>query len=291
MATVLALVQSAMYELGVPAPSSIVGTDSVGLQLKNLLYAECRFLRSQRIFPQTKKKYTFTLTASRTKYPLPEDFFASLPDTQWDATNRWPLNGPMSDGEFNYRLYGTVSVQNLRAYRIFGPDINPTTGGGQFQIDPSPTATDSLTYEYVSKNMFLPKNWSASTAFGASSYCNANGNIYSTTAGGTTGSTEPSHTTGSASDGSVTWVYVSAAYETIVLDTDLCIFDDDVVIQGLKYRYRVAKGEDPSVEMAEHERLLGVSKARYFGSFRVSMAQDELRVWSPNIDDESWSIT
>jgi len=50
--------------------------------------------------------------------------------------------------------------------------------------------------------------WQATTVYSGDSIV-ANGNyLYTTTAGGTSGSTAPTHTSGSASDGGVTWVYL-----------------------------------------------------------------------------------
>ncbi len=57
--------------------------------------------------------------------------------------------------------------------------------------------------------------WTASTAYSASSsnpiYVESSGNLYRATTGGTSGTTAPSHTSGSISDGGITWTYISAA--------------------------------------------------------------------------------
>lgn len=58
-------------------------------------------------------------------------------------------------------------------------------------------------------NVHYP-TWSAATAVAAFSYSIQGLNIYQTTAGGTTGPTAPTHTTGTVSDGSVDWTYVSS---------------------------------------------------------------------------------
>ena len=55
-------------------------------------------------------------------------------------------------------------------------------------------------------DLFQAKPWKPNTTARAYEEVQAsNGNFYYTVAGGTTGSTEPSHTSGSASDGGVTW--------------------------------------------------------------------------------------
>jgi len=64
--------------------------------------------------------------------------------------------------------------------------------------------------------------WAGTTAFAAGAYCYYGLNIYYTSAGGTTGGTPPTHTSGSASDGAVTWTYIrsyltaAGAYYNIV---------------------------------------------------------------------------
>ena len=50
--------------------------------------------------------------------------------------------------------------------------------------------------------------WMASTAYAAGATVHANGNVYRATVGGTTGTTAPGHTSGTATDGGVTWEFV-----------------------------------------------------------------------------------
>lgn len=52
--------------------------------------------------------------------------------------------------------------------------------------------------------------WAATTAYTVGTLVYANGNVYICTVAGTSGSTAPSHTTGTATDGTVTWQYKGA---------------------------------------------------------------------------------
>jgi hypothetical protein len=296
MKTVLQIAEQALDELGIPVPSSIVDTTDYGQrQINALLRAASESLRTQRVFPQQKKRYTWDVSAadvaaSRYRWPLPEDYFAALPNTQWDEDAEWRLIGPLSDGEFTDRTVGGDNVTQRTAYRIFGPDFNPTTSGGQFMVNPIPTTSGlTFSFEYITKTIFLPKFWSASVAFGATTYCSANGNIYYTTAGGTTGATIPSHTTGSASDGTVTWVYISAPKETIALDTDLCLFDDDLMVAELKWRYLRAKKKDYQQEYSDAQTLLMGAVARLEGS-RVGSFEGKAREVKYELPDGSWTF-
>lgn len=54
--------------------------------------------------------------------------------------------------------------------------------------------------------------WAATTAFGLNEHCvTTAGRVYKATVAGTTSSTEPTHTSSTATDGSVTWEYVQGA--------------------------------------------------------------------------------
>lgn len=295
MKTVLQIAEQALDELGIPVPSSIVDTTDYGQrQINALLRAAAEGFRTQRVFPQQKKRYSWDVSvadaaASRYKFPLPEDYFAALPSTQWDEDAQWRLIGPLSDGEFTDRKVGGDNVTERTAYRIFGPDFNSTTGGGQFMVDPIPASGLTLSFEYVTRTIFLPKFWAASTVFAAGTYCSASGNIYLTTAGGTTGATIPSHTTGSASDDVVTWAYVSAPKETISLDTDLCLFDDDLMVAELKWRYLRAKKKDYQQEYSDAQTLLMGAVARLEGS-HIGSFEGRARAVRYELPDGSWTF-
>jgi hypothetical protein len=290
MATVLEVAQRAMDGMGLPYVSTLLGTGNSYInQVRALLYEEAEYLRNQRIFPQCKRKYSFDTENGRTQYPLPEDFYAALLRTQWDTTNRWELIGPLSDQSMTFRTYGFVSFEERFAYRIFGPDKNPVTAGGQFEVNPEPGTTPvTLYYEYITQNLFLPPNWTATTVVAATSYRNANGNIYYTSAGGTTGSTPPSGTT-PAVDGTVTWVYVTAPYLTIRLDTDLNLFDDEVMRLGLQWRYLESKGLDYAAKRAEHDAIVDSAKARWLGNFSISLGVPDYRFPRPNVREGGWN--
>jgi hypothetical protein len=127
--------------------------------------------------------------------------------------------GPISDPAFNERLYGQGSNSHA-AWRIFGPDANPASSGGQFYIDPPPANnTDVYTFDYITKNLFYTSNYA----------------------------------TGS---------------ETITADTDVPLFDDDIVLKGVEWRYRESKGQSFDTQKAEHDMLLNAAVSRWAPTFR-----------------------
>lgn len=266
---VLELVTDAASQLGAPAPSSLITSGTVETQWKYLLYGVSRELRSSRAFPQQKRAFSITLSSGRSKYALPIDFYSGLLGTQFDQTNNWELVGPISDRNWNYILYGPGTGLNRKMYRIFGHDKNAGayTSSGQLQIYPTPTATETISFDYISATTILPTPWVASTAFGANSWCTSFGNIYQTlTAGGTTGTTAPTSDT-SEFDGGITWTRIYTARETIVANTDLSIFDDDVMIEGLKYKWKASKNMDYSLEKMLFEKMMDTARSRWVGNY------------------------
>lgn len=254
-------------------------TDKTQLQLKALLYAELRYLRTIAKWPQAKKTHTFTLEANRAFYPLPADFYTALADTQWDQANRWRLDGPMSDGQFSDRLYGLGSSGIDKAFRIRSIDSNIYTAGGQFQIDPTPTENGgNLSFDYFTANLFVPPFWRPSeTGITVNTWRFAN-NLYLKCTAITTGTTGTTAPTAAGVDGGVTWAVLSTGtgtvtgtYETIVSNNDLVLYDEDVVTTGFKWRWLKAKGRDYAVEASEYKKLLNTAITRYNGSYRGSM--------------------
>lgn len=401
MLTVLAICQQALYDIGVTPPSSLVSTtDSTQLKLKNILYAQARALRNEGRFAQQKRKHTFVLKAGRSQYPLPQDFYAMSGNTAYDKGQSEPVNGPLNDSHWNARVYEYQFSGTPYSMRVFGPDFNSATSGGQLEINPTPTESGAeLTYEYLTSTLFLPQHWVASTSylavtpdrvnangfvytcttlgtsgtippnfytrgdgvgigrdgttewahipahpaaatsvFNVGEYCSANSKVYRCTVAGLCSATAPSHTSGTATDGTVTWEYVSTPgawaggtsytedtsyvsanskfyrceksglsgaaspnftattygekgatnapiwtyqagpYDAINANTDLCIFDDDVMVAGVRYRWQRSSNlpydADPQTgESIEYRNLVGRGASRWNGAYVGSMTR------------------
>ena len=238
---VLKIAKDVAYKVGVAPPTSLYGsTQAISLRFVTLLEDECRFLRNQRIFPQQKKNHSFTVTSGRSKYRLPTDFYAAVPGTTYDSQLNRRMVGPISDPMFNERIYGQGSSSNT-AWRIFGPDANPASSGGQFYIDPAPTnSTDVYSFDYITKNLFY----------------------------------DSTYATGS---------------ETIAADSDVCIFDDDIVLKGVEWRYLKSKGQSYDTEKQEHADLINSAVARWAPTYRGKFGSP---VSGPRytIKDGGWSL-
>ena len=127
-------------------------------------------------------------------------------------------------------------------------------GINQIWIDPVPGSTDAgqiLVSEYFSDNFCLPRQWVTGTVYAANANVSYSGQWYTTSAGGTAGSTPPTHLAGSISDGGVTWTFrgtstygpsATGGLPGWVADTDISLIPEHILILGVKWRYRQAKG-------------------------------------------------
>lgn len=143
---VLEMVQGFCYETNIPAPSTLLSlTDPASLQLLHLFYATGRDLRQAKCWIQLKRTHSITTAGSADDYPLPSDFFCSLFDTAWNATQKWKLIGPLNDSDYNQFLYGYGVYTNQTYYRIFGrPSVD------QFELQPVPPDGETITFDYIS---------------------------------------------------------------------------------------------------------------------------------------------
>lgn len=242
------IVRAASLEMGLKNVTSVIGnSDLLVQQLLNCLQEEGQDTRDRYAFPALSKEGTFTVVSSQDSYALPADFNYFLADTQWDRENSWPLVGPMSAQMWQEYKSGLSTIAPRRLYRIKGYKLK------QFFIHPVPSASgDILAYEYSSRNWCRPRTWAQGQSYSANTYTFYDGNIYTTTAGGTAGPTPPTHTSGSASDGGITWVYSGDPYEKFLADTDVGVIEERILKLGLKWRWKSAKRFDYQEEKNAH---------------------------------------
>jgi hypothetical protein len=140
-------------------------------------------------------------------------------------------------------------------------------------ISPTPTASQNgniIIFEYIADRCVRPATWVTGTVYAAGAYTFYNGNYYQTTAGGTSGANVPVHTSGSVSDGGVTWTYYSGAYSDFLADSDETIFNQKTLEQGMLERFAEIHGLDTVqprfvTQMNEDYSRQQVSKIIYAG--------------------------
>ena len=129
--TVLELVTRASRRLGLPAPTSLIGsTDELTLQLLDIIDEIGEDLVSRTAWPQLMRETSITLVADQEDYALPGDFESFVDDTNWDRTNEWKTSFPISPKEWQWRKNGITDVTPWRHLRVRG------AGNGQLLVHP-----------------------------------------------------------------------------------------------------------------------------------------------------------
>lgn len=238
--TLLSVITNVANEAGYTVESSIIGSsDTTTKQLLAMTQRINRDIFKAYPWPKCFASGSITLVASQATYELPAAFSYYQYETFWNSSTRWRVLGPMTEQEYAYIRGFGLNPTIYQRFQLRGVTnsellISPTPG--------SDNGGDIIIFEYIADRSVRPKTWTTATLFAAGSYCFYNGNYYTTTAGGTTGVTAPTHTSGSASDGGVTWTYYSGAYNDFLADTDVSIFSEKLLEQGVLERFAQTHG-------------------------------------------------
>jgi hypothetical protein len=268
--SIATVIQNVANEAGYTVESNIfTSTETTTKQLLAIAQRINRDIFEAYPWPKCYAAGSITLVDGQSTYPLPAAFSSYQYETFWNQSTRWRVLGPISEQDYaqlqGYGLMPTIyqrfQIRGLGNNELF---ISPTPGAN--------TAGQVLIFEYIADRSVVPRTWAASTAFAANSYCIYNGNYYTTTAGGTTGATAPTHTSGSVSDGSVTWTYYNGIYDQFRADTDTSIFQEKLLEQGILERFAQIHGLEgvrPQFDMQLHEEYgrTKAGKVIYAGGF------------------------
>jgi hypothetical protein len=237
LATVVANVAN---EAGYTVESNIIGsTETTTKQLLAITNRINREMADQYPWPKMYASGSITLVGGQATYQLPAAFSYAQYESFWNSSTRWRILGPMSEQEYaEIRGFGL----NTTVYQRF--QIRGITNS-ELLISPTPGANNNgniIIFEYIADRCVKPQTWASGVLYAANTYTFYNGNYYTTTAGGTTGNTAPTHTSGSASDGGVTWTYYSGPYLDFLADTDVSIFSEKTLELGVLERFAEIHG-------------------------------------------------
>jgi hypothetical protein len=141
--SLLTLIQDAADTLGVVRPTSVIGSaDQQVRQLLALANREGKELARRYPWQKIVKEKTFTATATEEQSSvIPSDFDRFLPDTFYNRTTDRKVEGPLNAQEWqDYKASATNVL--FDAFRVRGDAL---------LMAPTPTASDSYAFEYVSK--------------------------------------------------------------------------------------------------------------------------------------------
>lgn len=244
------------------APTAVMTSqDSEVRQLRGLLEAELETLTSRHAWPELQREFTLTLVNGQSEYDVPTYVRRWLHGTDWNRTEQERIHGPLTAQEWQQRKSGILDTAIREEWRYKWTDE-----GGKLVIHPTPDSSNAgqvLVWEVVTKEAIRPQQWITATAYSTGEYVYNAGNIYYAQAGGTSGATAPVHTSSTASDGSITWVYSSTPYISFTNDDDEILLDNHLVRLGLRYRHYRENGEEFESALQEYQKhFLDVAGAR-----------------------------
>lgn len=268
MKTILEIVQDITREFNsISTPTTLVtNSNNTIKQFKAILEKEAKRLSRYCDWARLRKEHEITLVDSQENYAFPSDFDRFVDATAWDSSNNWQLVGSLNPIEWQIEKNAVVSSGVRKRFTIKGAVDN------KIFFSPIPgtsDAGDTIKFEYMTCNWLLPATWVASTQYSANQYVSYNGNIYQTTAGGTSGSTAPTHTSGSSSDGGVTWTYYDECYDKIIADTDTPLLDEDLLAMGTIWRFMRQNGLPNYQDIRVEYELERDKRASAYSSARI----------------------
>lgn len=158
--TALTIVGQACARLGITAPTALFSsTDDQIVQLRNLMNYEGQELSkggpTDHAWQALTNEKTFTTVAAAIQTSaVPTDFAFYINDTMWNRTTKVKMEGPVSaEGWQTYQALTIVTIP-FAAFRF---------RGGNLIIFPSPVASQTAAYEYVS-NIWASGSQTAMTA-------------------------------------------------------------------------------------------------------------------------------
>jgi hypothetical protein len=153
--------------------------------------------------------------------------------TQVDANNNITITFDGTVSKAFIGLTGVVKGFEIKSLAhasdniILNPGPNQATStsqpifgyykSGELSLNANNGAGTTLGWQCTAGGFASNTSWAATTANIIGNVVNVGGNVYQCTVAGTTSSTSPTHTSGSATDGTVTWLYLDslATFATI----------------------------------------------------------------------------
>lgn len=196
--------------------------------------------------------------------------------------------------------WGATTAYQAGAYVTNGGNLYQAMDSGTSAGSGGPTGTDEdteVTDSGVSWLYRASSTWAVYTTYAVGDHVVKGSNRYRCVQGPfatnslKSGANGPDWTVSSGvtsvPDGSITWAYQPSAYEALVGDTDLCLFDDELMISGLKWRFMRARGMEYTALEAEYNKMKNRSASRWNPGRVLNLAGGRTRR-AVNYAEGSW---
>lgn len=244
--TILEIARNAILLAGFDAPTSLL-TPSQHYDIAHyraIIQSVGEDLAARFNWAALLKTYQFTTTPSVAYYKLPKDCSRIAHNTIWDdSINDW-MDSPMNIQTFALEQFDPITSGTTYRFAM--------KGLGAIELVPTPTDAITFKFKYLSTNWIVPIEWQPSISVSEGQYVRYGYNIYTAVGAGTTGSTPPTHTSGSVSDGSVTWAYDDDAYVSIVSDDDNVCVDELALESGIISRIKEGLDQPNQIDEARY---------------------------------------
>lgn len=148
--SILSICQDVAKSIPIEAPSILVGSsEETSILLLQCCSTAGRSIMKAHNWTSLITEYAFSTVASQEDYSLPSDFDRLENQTLWDRDNYEAIRGPLTPAEWQEYKSSVLSNSATiwKRYRI-----RNVSGSTVFSIFPTPTAVESLVFEYLSKN-------------------------------------------------------------------------------------------------------------------------------------------
>ncbi len=142
--TILSIVRAASSRLSLPIPAAVVSaTDKTTIDMLALAQQEGMELSRRTAWKALTAEKTFSTTAASAQTgALPSDLDWIIPETMFNRDLKWRVVGPISSDEWQL-IQASLTSTVFPAFRIRGTSLLMT---------PTPTAGQTVGYEYITKN-------------------------------------------------------------------------------------------------------------------------------------------
>ena len=161
--TILSMCQNVADFTGFERPTSVISnTDPIARQLLALAQREGKQLMRVSDWAILKKEHTFSTSNGTAAYALPSDFDRLVLETSYNRSDNDILTGPISSSEYQLVNHGMATTGTTEKFRL-----KAASNALKFELDPTPSSTQTIGFEYVSNQFCQSSGGSGQAAWAA----------------------------------------------------------------------------------------------------------------------------